>query len=130
MSKQLTRFAIFATAWSLAYLALLGYLLSRPSVESGAVSSLTIVFVVILTSMERQFQRRDHQRDVRYNLKLRYSLVSIVASSLGAAAWSLQAHSAWLFLGLEAALVAAILGIGLLSDKLKIKGSSKDELFR
>jgi hypothetical protein len=130
MSILLVRFVIFAIAWCVPYLALLGYLLSRPRVDSGAVSSVVIVFTAILTSMERHFRRRDRQRDVRYNLSLRYSLVSIAVSSLGAALWALQVHSALLFLCVEAALVAALLAVGFLWNKPKIKGSSKDELFQ
>ena len=130
MTKQLTRFTIVAAAWCVPYLVLLGYLLSRQRVAVGAVGSVVVAFTAVLTSVERYARRRDEQRDVRYNLSLRYSLVSIVASSLGAALWAIKAQNAWLFLGVEAVLVAMIIVLGVVTDKSRIKGSSKDELFQ
>ena len=130
MSKQLTRFAIFATAWTLPYLALLGFLLSRRDVDVAAVGSVVIAFTAVLTSMERHFRGRDDQRAVRYGLDLRYSLVSCVASSLGAALWALKVRDAWLFIGVELALVGVVIAIGYAMDRQRIKGSSKEELFQ
>lgn len=130
MTKPLTQFAALAAGLSAPYLAALGYLLAQPQPNSAAIGSIVVAFTAILTSLERTFEGRDAQRSVRYSLRTRYSLVSLVASSLGATLWSLQVRNGWLFLALEAGLVAAIVGGRFLADRANIKNSPKHKLFQ
>ena len=129
MTRQLRQFASFSLLWTVVY-ALMIYSFVRRGVAAGALVSVATLFTIALSTAETSWRRHDDQRRVRYSLNLRYTLVTIVASSLGTAVWTLGfQHNGWLFLLIEIGTVVALVGAHLLVDRTRIKGMSRQQLF-
>ncbi|MBA2285222.1 MAG: hypothetical protein H0W02_07055 [Ktedonobacteraceae bacterium] len=131
MTKHLKLYTLMSAIWTLAYCAALYPLVRQAHIDQGAVSSVVTLFAIALTTAEGACLCRDDLRAIRYNLRLRYSLVSIVASSLATAVWALAwQHSAWLFLVVEGVLVLLLLSTAFLTTRGRIKGMAKHKLFQ
>ncbi|HEV8224854.1 MAG TPA: hypothetical protein VGP74_06320 [Rubrobacteraceae bacterium] len=131
MTRRLKAFSLCAVLWAGAYLWMLSRMLEVGKTPSAPLVSGFVVFTVVLSSLEELFRGRDDQRQVRYNLALRYSTVAAVASFAVAAGWVLAwRHDGWLVAGLAVASALVVVGIAQWSTRAKIKGYSNDELFR
>jgi asparagine N-glycosylation enzyme membrane subunit Stt3 len=131
MTKHLKLYTLISIIWALAYCAVLSPLVRQASIDQGAVSSVVTLFAIALVTAEAACLHRDDLRAVRYNLRLRYSLVSIVASSVATAVWALAwQHNAWLFLVVEGVLVLLLLSTAFLTTRKQIKGIAKHKLFQ
>src|SRR3569833_3796928 len=110
MTSNLQRFIAFAAIWTIPYyLVLHSLLLGRGN--PGAMTSITILFVVLLSTVQRNLADRDDRRSVRYDLDLRYSIISIAASSLVfLLTWVIVAptHSLPLLIGNASAVVVLV----------------------
>ena len=131
MTRCLKLFALCASVWSAICFVLLYEMLRRAATPGAPLVSSFVVFTVILSSLEQHFRARDDQRQVRYNLPLRYSVVAAAASSIVTAGWALAwPRSGWLVLALGVSSVLAILLVARLGAGGRIKAYTKDDLFR
>ena len=131
MTRSLKAFALCSVLWASAYLVLLARMLTDGKPPGATLISVCVVFSVILSSLERYFRGRDDQRQVRYDLAVRYSVVAAVASVVVAAGWVLAwRHDGWLVAGLALVSALVVVGIGQRASRGKIKAYSKDELFQ
>ncbi|NEW09905.1 hypothetical protein GK047_28890 [Paenibacillus sp. SYP-B3998] len=90
-----------------------------------------IVFTVVLTSIERALLKRDEQRKVRYNLPLRYSVISVIASIAVCAIWILAwRQEIWLVLASWAVSILIVLGITSFISRRRIKSIRIKDLFK
>jgi asparagine N-glycosylation enzyme membrane subunit Stt3 len=131
MTRHLKLFALCACIWSGVWLVPLYRMLHGAAAPSSTLVSSFVVFTVVLSSLEQHLRARDDQRDVRYNLPLRYSVVAAAASSLLTAGWALAWRgSVWFVVALGAASVLVILVVAHLTTRNRIKAYTKDDLFQ
>jgi uncharacterized membrane protein YfcA len=131
MTRNLKWFTLSAGIWAALYFTALFAILQQTHAPSAALLSNCVVFTAVLSSLEGYFRRRDDPRLVRYDLTLSYSVVAAAASAIVTAGWVL----AWrrdplLVLALGLASILVILAVAYLRTRGRIKGYSKDELFR
>jgi uncharacterized membrane protein YfcA len=131
MTRNLKWFTLSAGIWAALYFAALFAILQQTPAPSATLLSNCVVFTAVLSSLEGHFRRRDDPRLVRYDLTLSYSVVAAAASAIVTAGWVL----AWrrdplLVLALGLASVLVILAVAYVRTRGRIKGYSKDELFR
>jgi len=132
MTKNLKLFTAFSVLWTIPYFAAMHWLLMGSGVQSGPMTSVTILFVVLLSTVQRNLMDRDDRHDVRYDLELRYALVSIVASSvvfLSTWAFAAPSHGVAMLIGNVFAMVVLTV-VNYLHGRSRIKGMSNEELFR
>lgn len=132
MTKNLKLFVGISVLWAIPYYLAMHSLLSGATAHSGPLSSVTILFVVLLSTIQRNLMDRDDRHDVRYDLELRYAIVSMVASSVVfVSTWAFAAPSLALPMLLGNAFAMVVLTVvNYLHGRSRIKGMSNEELFR
>jgi len=130
MTKNLKLFAVISVLWAIPYYLAMHSLLS--AVHSGPITSVTILFVVLLSTIQRNLMDRDDRHGVRYDLELRYAVVAMVASTVVfVSTWAFAAPSLVLPMLLGNALAMVVLTVvNYLHGRSRIKGMSNEELFR
>jgi len=130
MTKNLKLFTVISVLWAIPYYLAMHSLLS--TAHSGPLTSVTILFVVVLSTIQRNLMDRDDRHDVRYDLELRYAIVSMVASSVVfVSTWAFAAPSLVLPMLLGNAFAMVVLTVvNYLHGRSRIKGMSNEELFR
>jgi hypothetical protein len=130
MTRNLARFVACAIVWVSGTSALLVMLLRRQNGVDRLGLAWLVALTVLLTTLESYFAGRDDRRAVRFNLRLRYTMVSAIASVLVTSLWALafrQNYGAVIALAaggamLVVAVVAAV-------DRARIKGTRPHDLF-
>lgn len=130
MTTPLKIYSLISAALTLLYSVLFFPVVTQAPADEGAISSLLILYVVAITSVEVACLQRDDARTVRYYLRWRYSLVSLVTASLPTALWAFAwQHNGWLFLLAEGLLLIVVMSTAGLVNRQRIKGIAKGKLF-
>jgi hypothetical protein len=131
MTRNLKRFVVFSILWTVPYFAAMHSLLLGSGVHSGPMTSVTILFVVLLSTVQRNLMDRDDRRAVRYDLDLRYAIVAVMASSVVFLVWvfAVPSHAVALLMG-NAFAAAVLIAVNYFHGRSRIKGMSNEELFR
>ena len=131
MTQKLKLYSALGAIWAAAYAAALYPLARRTPMNAGAVGAVAVLFTVGLTSLEAACLQREDVQATRGNLRVRYSVVSVVASSLVTALWALVwQHRTVAFLAVEAVTACVLVGVAAAADRGRIKGIEKHKLFR
>ena len=131
MTRNLKRFAAFSALWTVPYFAAMHSLLLGSTAHTGPMTSVTILFVVLLSTVQRNLMDRDDRHAVRYDLDLRYAIVSVIASSAVFLIWAfaVPSHAVALLVG-NAFAAVVLITVNYFTGRSRIKGMSNEELFQ
>src|SRR4051812_43692890 len=90
MTKNLKWFAFISIVWVGIYSMVLLRIIHSVHSPTSLMTSWFMVFSFVLASIEKGLLSRDDQRQVRYNLSLRYTLIAAIASCAVTAIWILS----------------------------------------
>jgi asparagine N-glycosylation enzyme membrane subunit Stt3 len=131
MTKPLKTYGWLSIAWVIVYCAALYPAVHQKPLNTATVSSLAVLFTLLLTSVEGACLKHEDATSTRGNIRFQYSLISVVASTLAAAVWMLVwQHNALLFVATEVIIAALLIGTALTVDRKRIKGIAKHKLFQ
>lgn len=131
MTKQLSKFAVFCVAWSIAFFAVLDWALQDEEQRWPYIWAAAITYGLGFGLSGFLFGRLDDQKNVRYDLRLRYSLTSTILSFVvGAFYIALFNPSSWLMLVIYVAIALVFTVPHFMASKKSIKGMDKKELFK
>ena len=131
MTKRLTMYTILGLLWAGAYCLALQPLTKDAAANAGSISSLAILFTVALTSLEAACMRGESPAATRGNLRLYYSLVSIIVSTIATAIWALAwQRNLLLFAIIEGGSAVLFAITAIVTHRNRIKDVTKHKLFQ
>ena len=131
MTKPLKIYSLLSLVWVIVYCVALYPAAHQTPMDVTAVSSLAVLFTLALTSLEGAYLKLEDATSTRGNIRFKYSLVSIIASTLVTAIWLLVwQHNVLLFAAAAIVTAAVLTGTALLVDRKRIKGIAKHNLFK